>query len=50
MMDIVLVCMVAAVLILSHMAAYHLGGIKACDNIQRTLKAVRRYKNEEVDK
>ena len=43
----VLIFVVAVVLLLSHMAAYHLGGIKACDNIEKALKAVRKYDKEE---
>ena len=45
-MDRVLVFLVAVVLLLSHMAAYHLGGIKACDSIEKALKEVKALNKE----
>ena len=45
-MDIVLVLIVIVFLVLSHMAAYHLGGIKACNNIERALKEVKELDKE----
>lgn len=50
-MDYRIVVAIASVfLLLTHMAAYHLGGIKACDNIEKSIKAMRRYEEKEVEK
>ena len=44
-MNIVLVLIVTGFLVLTHMTAYHLGRIKACDNIEKALKEVKNESN-----